>query len=110
MWSRSPSLAITEHSHQIGACGVDCGRSSPSVSLLERHPRQRGSGPEGERPCGPDRRVWQSLSTHIRSERAVSIVAAAHQVCPYSNATRGNVEVDLKANGHVVPIAESGNH
>jgi Ohr subfamily peroxiredoxin len=39
-------------------------------------------------------------------ERAVSIVAAAHEVCPYSNATRGNVEVSLKANGHPVPTAE----
>jgi osmotically inducible protein OsmC len=35
--------------------------------------------------------------------RAVSIVAAAHEVCPYSNATRGNVEVTLKANGESVP-------
>jgi len=31
--------------------------------------------------------------------RAAEIVAAAHQVCPYSNATRGNVEVVLTANG-----------
>jgi osmotically inducible protein OsmC len=37
------------------------------------------------------------------AERAISIVAAAHLVCPYSNATRGNVEVTLKANGHPVP-------
>jgi osmotically inducible protein OsmC len=36
-------------------------------------------------------------------ERAISLVAAAHEVCPYSNATRGNVEVTLKANGHTVP-------
>jgi len=36
-------------------------------------------------------------------ERAISIVAAAHEVCPYSNATRGNVDVNLKANGHSVP-------
>ena len=35
-------------------------------------------------------------------ERAVSIVAAADEVCPYSNATRGNVEVSLKANGKTV--------
>jgi lipoyl-dependent peroxiredoxin len=42
------------------------------------------------------------------SERAVSIVAAAHQVCPYSNATRGNVEVNLKANGHEVATTEPG--
>jgi lipoyl-dependent peroxiredoxin len=39
-------------------------------------------------------------------ERAVAIVAAAHEVCPYSNATRGNVEVALKANGQSVPIAK----
>jgi Ohr subfamily peroxiredoxin len=38
------------------------------------------------------------------AERAASIVAAAHEVCPYSNATRGNVEVSLKANGLPVPV------
>ncbi len=27
--------------------------------------------------------------------RAQELVAAAHQVCPYSNATRGNIEVEL---------------
>jgi osmotically inducible protein OsmC len=31
--------------------------------------------------------------------QAVELVRAAHQVCPYSNATRGNVEVALTANG-----------
>jgi Ohr subfamily peroxiredoxin len=35
-------------------------------------------------------------------EQAAKIVAAAHQVCPYSNATRGNVEVKLTANGQAV--------
>jgi Ohr subfamily peroxiredoxin len=34
--------------------------------------------------------------------RAKEIVAAAHQVCPYSNATRGNVDVELVANGQPV--------
>lgn len=33
------------------------------------------------------------------SAQAVELVRAAHQVCPYSNATRGNIEVSLKANG-----------
>jgi lipoyl-dependent peroxiredoxin len=33
---------------------------------------------------------------------AVEIVREAHQVCPYSNATRGNVEVTLSANGQPV--------
>ena len=32
-------------------------------------------------------------------ERAARIVAAAHQVCPYSNATRGNIDVTLRVNG-----------
>ena len=27
--------------------------------------------------------------------KAEELVAAAHQVCPYSNATRGNVDVTL---------------
>ena len=35
-------------------------------------------------------------------EQAVGLVAAAHQVCPYSNATRGNVDVTLTANGQKV--------
>jgi lipoyl-dependent peroxiredoxin len=33
---------------------------------------------------------------------AVEIVRDAHKVCPYSNATRGNVEVLLSANGQPV--------
>ena len=35
-------------------------------------------------------------------EQAKQIVAAAHRICPYSNATRGNVEVTLIANGQPV--------
>src|SRR5246127_4342455 len=36
------------------------------------------------------------------ADAAKEIVAAAHQICPYSNATRGNVEVTLTANGQPV--------
>jgi osmotically inducible protein OsmC len=36
------------------------------------------------------------------AEQAAQIVAAAHQVCPYSNATRGNIPVELIANGQPV--------
>lgn len=35
-------------------------------------------------------------------EQAKRIVAAAHLVCPYSVATRGNIEVKLTANGQPV--------
>ena len=34
--------------------------------------------------------------------KAVELVRAAHKVCPYSNATRGNIEVGLTANGQPV--------
>jgi Ohr subfamily peroxiredoxin len=36
------------------------------------------------------------------AEQAAEIVAAAHEVCPYSNATRGNIDVALTANGRAV--------
>ena len=36
------------------------------------------------------------------AEQAKMIVAGAHKVCPYSNATRGNVDVTLIANGEPV--------
>jgi Ohr subfamily peroxiredoxin len=34
--------------------------------------------------------------------QALELVAAAHRVCPYSNATRGNIDVKLTANGQPV--------
>jgi Ohr subfamily peroxiredoxin len=37
-------------------------------------------------------------------EQAARIVAAAHKVCPYSNATRGNIDVKLTANGQEVAL------
>jgi osmotically inducible protein OsmC len=38
----------------------------------------------------------------VEDAEAIEIVRDAHQVCPYSNATRGNVEVVLTANGSPV--------
>lgn len=35
-------------------------------------------------------------------QTAIEIVRAAHDVCPYSNATRGNIAVTLTANGAAV--------
>jgi Ohr subfamily peroxiredoxin len=35
----------------------------------------------------------------VEDEKAVELVEAAHKVCPYSNATRGNIDVTLSANG-----------
>src|SRR5436190_13604227 len=35
-------------------------------------------------------------------EAAAELVRGAHAVCPYSNATRGNIDVSLTANGRLV--------
>jgi osmotically inducible protein OsmC len=43
-----------------------------------------------------------SLPQIADPEQAVRIVAAAHKVCPYSNATRGNIDMELSVNGHAV--------
>jgi osmotically inducible protein OsmC len=59
----------------------------------------------------PDRRfklavtLAVSLPSIADADEAVDLVRAAHQVCPYSNATRGNVDVSLTANGH--PVEET---
>ncbi len=38
----------------------------------------------------------------LEGDEAVELVRAAHSVCPYSNATKGNIEVKLTANGRQV--------
>jgi Ohr subfamily peroxiredoxin len=43
-----------------------------------------------------------SLPSISDGAQAKEIVAAAHKVCPYSNATRGNIDVELVANGQPV--------
>ena len=43
-----------------------------------------------------------SLPSVDDPERAIELVREAHRVCPYSNATRGNIEVTLTANGRPV--------
>lgn len=35
----------------------------------------------------------------LDQQAAEKLVAAAHRVCPYSNATRGNIDVNLMAHG-----------
>lgn len=41
----------------------------------------------------------------LSKEEAERIVSKAHQVCPYSKATRGNIDVKLKVNDQ--PIAQA---
>ena len=43
-----------------------------------------------------------SLPSIADVDQAVELVRVAHDVCPYSNATRGNIDVALTANGREV--------
>jgi organic hydroperoxide reductase OsmC/OhrA len=55
-----------------------------------------------------DRRMVLGVELHVSlpsvedAGQAKEIVSAAHEVCPYSNATRGNIDVVLTANGETV--------
>ena len=42
------------------------------------------------------------LPSTVDQAKAESLVAKAHTICPYSKATRGNIEVRLQANGRPV--------
>jgi len=53
-----------------------------------------GIGPRSEGGCGLDIDLNVSLPGLDRAD-AERLVQAAHQVCPYSNATRNNVDVRL---------------
>ena len=54
--------------------------------------------------AGDDRTFNISVELDVRlpsieGDEAVELVREAHKVCPYSNATRGNIEMKLTANG-----------
>jgi Ohr subfamily peroxiredoxin len=56
---------------------------------------------------GPERTFVLSVELDVtlpsvEGDAAAELVREAHKVCPYSNATRGNVEVTLTANGAAV--------
>lgn len=49
-----------------------------------------------------------TLDAHIAGadqEQAETLVEKAHEICPYSKATRGNIEVTLQANGTALKAA-----
>lgn len=58
--------------------------------------------------AGEDRRFELAVALDVAlpsvsdPDAAIELVRAAHEVCPYSNAVRGNIEVALLANGREV--------
>ncbi len=56
---------------------------------------------------GPERTFVLSVELDVtlpsvEGDAAAELVREAHKVCPYSNATRGNIDVTLTANGAAV--------
>lgn len=43
--------------------------------------------------------VALSVQLELEESAAIELVKTAHQVCPYSNAVRGNIDVKLTVNG-----------
>jgi Ohr subfamily peroxiredoxin len=72
---------------EVGEVSIDAG-----VSL----------SPDGRGGFGLAVALAVTLLAIADAEQAKQIVASAHEVCPYSNATRGNIEVTLTANGEPV--------
>jgi Ohr subfamily peroxiredoxin len=76
----------------IGAMKAVAGRKVPADAAVTA---SVGIGPRSEGGFGLDIDLAVSLPG-LPAAEAQELVEKAHQVCPYSNATRGNVDVRLK--------------
>jgi len=78
----------------IGAMKFVASQGGPKVPADAAVTAQVGIGPRAEGGFGLDIELKVELPGLDRPA-AEDLVARAHQVCPYSNATRGNVDVRL---------------
>ena len=78
----------------IGAMKAVAAGGGPKVPADATVTSTVGIGPRSEGGFGLDIDLAVSLPGLERAD-AEALVAKAHQVCPYSNATRGNVDVRL---------------
>ncbi|HSI47880.1 MAG TPA: organic hydroperoxide resistance protein [Ideonella sp.] len=77
----------------IGAMKAVAGKQKISLPAEVSITSKVGIGPI---PAGFGIQVAMSISIPGMDKAAAeALVAAAHQVCPYSNATRGNIDVSL---------------
>ncbi|GLO62786.1 osmotically inducible protein C [Vibrio sp. MACH09] len=59
-----------------------------------------GIGPNAE--GGFELSVELAVSLDLPQDNALELVRVAHKVCPYSNATRGNIDVAVTVNGEAI--------
>jgi osmotically inducible protein OsmC len=77
----------------LGALKFVAGQQRIALPSTAQIAAEVGIGPI---PTGFALRVKLEISLPgIALEQAKALVAQAHQVCPYSNATRGNIDVEL---------------
>jgi lipoyl-dependent peroxiredoxin len=81
-----------------GALGVAARREKVEVGDVSIVSRV-SLGPTEDRGFGIAVELDVSLPQVTDPEQALRIVEEAHKVCPYSNATRGNIDVRITANG-----------
>ncbi|MFD9865197.1 organic hydroperoxide resistance protein [Streptomyces alboflavus] len=77
-----------------GALGVVARREKADISGSTVTAKV-GIGPNGDGGFGLEVELVASIP-NVDAATAQSLVEQAHQVCPYSNATRGNIKVDVK--------------
>jgi lipoyl-dependent peroxiredoxin len=85
----------------LGAMKAVAGKEKLSVPSDTTVTATVGIGPRSEGGFGITAALKISLPGMDRAQ-AQALVEKAHQVCPYSNATRGNIDVTLTANGRPV--------
>lgn len=78
----------------LSALKAVAGREKLRVPPEAQVQAEVGIGPRSEGGFGLEVALTVTLPGLERAE-AERLVAAAHQVCPYSNATRGNIDVSL---------------
>ncbi len=78
----------------IGAMKFVASQGGPKVPADTSVTSTVGIGPRSEGGFGLDIALEVSLPGIPRAD-AEALVAKAHQVCPYSNATRNNIAVDI---------------
>ncbi|MDE1263760.1 organic hydroperoxide resistance protein [Vibrio aestuarianus] len=65
-------------------------KSAPTTATVGIGPNDKG---------GFALTVSLSVELELDQQQAIALVNTAHQVCPYSNAVRGNIDVQLTVNG-----------
>lgn len=81
----------------IGAMKAVAAREKLSLGSEPSITARVAIGPHANKPGAFGIEVWMDISLPgLDRDAAETLVAKAHEVCPYSNATRGNVDVTLK--------------